>query len=724
MRNSGQLEDPSPARPEDAATGATRGRIGGAGLLLGALCVSGITNPIRINHNSNKGAPRIITYEAEKAFKHVKGDISSCQVKNGAFSHLGDQAYTIFSVFAPSDGVYRVTLHAVDCDDSKKTMVDIQVNGLPAVSFEEVVLRRNATIHRLPLRTGLNTITYKLHGGSLSFDAISIEGGLMPADRGATIPYDTLEAEDATTTGVVIGPNRTYTSIPSESSGKKAVQIQGSQTIVFVTKSQFNAFVIRFSIPNTPNGQGQAAPLHVKIGDADLTLNVTSFYSYAYGNYPFSRNPGEGRVHHFYDDVRYFFTDRNFPAGTKVQVSPGDASIKYTIDLLETWNVGPAYTQPSGSLSVLNYGADNTGKKDSLQAFQQAIQASTQQKTSVWIPAGTYTFSQRISLGNGVTIRGAGWWYTNLHGNDFGFFGQWGNPSQDVHLYDFAIVGRTNHRDDGEISSGAGGSYTSSTIQGVWIEHNKCGMWLDGPFDHLHITGVIIRNTFADGINFHKGITDSMVEQAIIRNVGDDALAMWAEQPNTYGRNTFQFNTLSLPILANLIGIYGGSDNSATDNLVYDNIVEGAGIQAGTRYNSVPLAGTTTFARNTLIRTGSFDIYNANSKGEGALWLFADNGPVTQGSILFQDITVTDSLYSAIMFYQGQNNNINFTNIQVDGAVYLFEERNPGGAYVQGVTAINLSGAGTWICPNLAHDFKITQGPGNNYPSTVVQGNC
>lgn len=31
----------------------------------------------------------------------------------------------------------------------------------------------------------------------------------------------------------------------------------------------------------------------------------------------------------------------------------------------------------------------------------------------------------------------------------------------------------------------------------VWIEHNKCGMWLDGPFDSLHITGVIIRNTLA-----------------------------------------------------------------------------------------------------------------------------------------------------------------------------------------------------------------------------------
>ncbi len=69
-----------------------------------------------------------------------------------------------------------------------------------------------------------------------------------------------------------------------------------------------------------------------------------------------------------------------------------------------------------------------------------------------------------------------------------------------------------------------------------------------------------------------------------------------------------------------------------------DNIVEGGGLQVGTRYNSVPLAGTTTFARNVLLRTGSFDIYNPNSKGEGSIWVFSDNGPITQGSVIFEDI--------------------------------------------------------------------------------------
>jgi len=83
--------------------------------------------------------------------------------------------------------------------------------------------------------------------------------------------------------------------------------------------------------------------------------------------------------------------------------------------------------------------------------------------------------------------------------------------------------------DDIEVSTGIGGSPDSSLVQNIWIEHNKCGMWLDGPFDSLLVTGVTVRNTFADGINIHKGITNTVIEQSILRNIGDDGLAMLTE---------------------------------------------------------------------------------------------------------------------------------------------------------------------------------------------------
>lgn len=38
----------------------------------------------------------------------------------------------------------------------------------------------------------------------------------------------------------------------------------------------------------------------------------------------------------------------------------------------------------------------------------------------IWIPAGRYSFSYRLNLQNNFVIRGAGPWYTELHGHDFG----------------------------------------------------------------------------------------------------------------------------------------------------------------------------------------------------------------------------------------------------------------------------------------------------------------
>src|SRR5258708_30479296 len=49
--------------------------------------------------------------------------------------------------------------------------------------------------------------------------------GTSMASRGATLPYVEYQAENAATNGTVIGPDRTFTQLASEASGRKAVQI-------------------------------------------------------------------------------------------------------------------------------------------------------------------------------------------------------------------------------------------------------------------------------------------------------------------------------------------------------------------------------------------------------------------------------------------------------------------------------------------------------------------
>jgi hypothetical protein len=39
-----------------------------------------------------------------------------------------------------------------------------------------------------------------------------------------------------------------------------------------------------------------------------------------------------------------------------------------------------------------------------------------------------------------------------------------------------------------------------------------------------------IRDTTADGVNFHGGVTNSKVTNSDLRNLGDDGLATWSDQ--------------------------------------------------------------------------------------------------------------------------------------------------------------------------------------------------
>eukprot|EP00026_Physarum_polycephalum_P003116 Phypoly_transcript_03125.p1 GENE.Phypoly_transcript_03125~~Phypoly_transcript_03125.p1 ORF type:complete len:323 (-),score=65.97 Phypoly_transcript_03125:1363-2331(-) len=299
------------------------------------------------------------------------------EMSGGGYSLLSHEGYTTFSVQAPEDGLYAVTLNAYSCT-SQKTFVDVQANGLPEVQGAFLDLSSHSAIHHVNLRRGLNTITYKIKGGSVAFDSIAIKGGSPPALRGASLPYEEIEAENATYQGTLIGPDRKYTTLPSEASQRLAVQlVNNGDYVEFTNKNPFNALVVRYSIPNTPNGQGQAANLNVLIdGKQVAVLNVTSYYSWEYGNYPFSKNPGDGNPHHFYDDVRWFFGNTStFPGGSKVRLV-GASSIVYTIDLIEFYNVGAAATKPSGYVSVTDYGANPNSGLDAYNAFNQAIAAA------------------------------------------------------------------------------------------------------------------------------------------------------------------------------------------------------------------------------------------------------------------------------------------------------------------------------------------------------------
>ena len=58
---------------------------------------------------------------------------------------------------------------------------------------------------------------------------------------GARVPFTEYEAENATTTGTAIGPDRRFTTLAAEASGRRAVRLEPGQFVEFVLAKPANA---------------------------------------------------------------------------------------------------------------------------------------------------------------------------------------------------------------------------------------------------------------------------------------------------------------------------------------------------------------------------------------------------------------------------------------------------------------------------------------------------
>src|SRR6185295_14881629 len=422
---------------------------------------------------------------------------------------------------------------------------------------------------------------------------------------------------------------------------------------------------------------------------------------------------------HLYDDYRTWLGS-NLPAGAKVrlQVDSGDNSPWYLIDLADFEQVADPIAQPPGSASVVSFGADPTGVADSAPAFDAAIAAN--HGRVVWIPRGTYNITRHIIV-NDVTLAGAGPWYSVLHGLGVGVYGNFtpanGGPgaSTNVTLKDFAIFGETTSRVDSDQVNGIGGALTNSTVSNVWIEHTKVGAWMDGPMDRLTFTGCRFKNLYADGVNFHRGVTNSTVTKSLIRNAGDDGLAMWSE---TTANSNNTFSTVQTTHFANAIAIYGGSNNNTTDNIVSDTMRQGGGIHYANRFASVPIAGTNLIARNVVNRGGCLDENWAF--GVGAIWFDGRDGPMT-ATINVNDNVVNDSIQEAIQFIDSSVTGVTFNNLQINGTgSCAMQFHSTGSATFNNVVATGVALTGQYNC--IGPGFAVTQGAGNSGWSTTFCG--
>jgi hypothetical protein len=529
--------------------------------------------------------------------------------------------------------------------------------------------------------------------------------------RGARVPFVEYEAESGVTNGRVIGPDRTFTSLAAEASGRRAVLLESVGGFVeFVLGAPANAVTLRYAVPDSATGGGVTGEITLIADGVPLgTLSLTSRYGWLYGAYPFTNRPADGKPHHFFDEARLRL-DRTLPAGARVRFvieKPGQPS-PIALDLADFEVVRPPLPRPAGAISILDFGADPSAGRDSLAAITTALASGRRQGRTVWIAPGDYRVEGHLVVDR-VTLAGAGPWYSTLRGRGVGVFGLSGaGGSRDVVLRDFAIIGEVDARDDKARLAGVGGSMTDSLISDLWIQHTKGGLWFDGPMAHVTVRDLRIIDQAADGLNFDGGVTDAVVEDTFVRNSGDDGLASWSHRLENR-RIVFRRNTVIAPILANGVAVYGGRDITVSDNLVADTLTEGGGIHLGARFSATPFAGKIVIRRNTTVRAGGRN--RSGREDVGALWIDALEGPITGATIQVEDTDLLDSSYAAIQLMGQPITGLSFVRVRIDGAgSSALQLQARGRATFTAVTARGLGAAGVEDCGS---GYEVLRGPGD-----------
>src|SRR5258705_1236466 len=105
---------------------------------------------------------------------------------------------------------------------------------------------------------------------------------------------------------MAVDKNATVTNtVEGEASGRQCVKLVGTgQYVEFTAQAAANTMVVRYSVPDSANGVGIDSTLSLYLnGTFVRKIPVTSKYSWLYGYYTFSNNPGDGMPRDFYDEA-------------------------------------------------------------------------------------------------------------------------------------------------------------------------------------------------------------------------------------------------------------------------------------------------------------------------------------------------------------------------------------------------------------------------------------
>ncbi|BDI33640.1 hypothetical protein CCAX7_56910 [Capsulimonas corticalis] len=512
---------------------------------------------------------------------------------------------------------------------------------------------------------------------------------ITPVQIGAATPFVSYEGESgtlgggATTVSLTAPPTTKFSSPQLEASGHAYTHLAATGQYVQWTNNtghSINAINVRYSIPDSSGGGGVTSTLDLYVnGTFRQAINVNSKQTWVYetdANYDgFNQSPSAGNPHIFWDETHAFITGAGVAAGSTIRLEKDSANSAsyYNIDVVDLEAPPAALTQPANSLSIATYGAvANNSGSDSTAAIQNCINDAQSQGKSVWIPQGTYYLNTTSGLSaNGITIQGAGMWYSTIYYNPPLPASSTNNvfSPYSCTLKNFAIDGVALSPGAGDGNGGAINIKGSNwLIDSLWIQHEGAGVWADGT------NGVVqncrVDSTWADGINLNNGNTNNVgnnltAQNNFVRGTGDDGIAINDDSTSQQMTNiTVLNNTVVAPWWANNIGIYGGTNDFVANNLCMDSVKEyGISIGVFTGNGSAGSLLTGYIEGNTVLRGGSFG-YGNKYPGMGV----GVTGTTTSvNNVTVCGNTIQGSMFDGMDIFSGTNMGIYYNNIASPG---------------------------------------------------------
>lgn len=298
----------------------------------------------------------------------------------------------------------------------------------------------------------------------------------------------------------------------------------------------------------------------------------------------------------------------------------------------------------SNAVSIADYGAVPNDDGDDLAAIRQAVAAAKAAGKKVWVPAGTFAYGDVVTL-DGVVLVGEGersvLRSTNPQRQAIQLAGS-GSGLSDVKLTSVPVPARLSSSVSARVHVTPEAS--DFTVKDTVIEGgSSAGIIVYGT--NGSISGNTVRDTLADGIHITGGSGNIRVERNIVRDTGDDMIAVVSYEKNgTWVKNVKISRNDVSGGHARGITVSGGTDISLERNRIADTGGAGVFIASEGSYRTYEVRNLKV-SRNEILR----DSRNASIPEKGGIRLQATYKEPSIVNAIIERNTITDSADSGIL---------------------------------------------------------------------------